>query len=142
MEGVSPLTIALTGAILLFIVACIVAYYEPKKWRIVMSDLTKLQEEVGQWSRQNFPNNEPYYALLGAVEEVGELAHAHLKSLQNIRGMTTEMSREKKMDAVGDIIIYLADYCERNNLDLETCVFGTWEVVMKRNWQKSPQDGK
>jgi len=104
-------------------------------------NLRDLQKEVGEWSRQNFPNNKSYHPLLGVVEEVGELSHAHLKSEQGIRGTKVEHITAK-IDAIGDIIIYLCDYCERNGLVLDACIGATWEEVKKRNWKKNNKDGK
>ena len=46
--------------------------------------LRLLQKEVGEWSRENFPDNQQYHPLLGVSEEVGELCHAHLKMEQGI----------------------------------------------------------
>jgi NTP pyrophosphatase (non-canonical NTP hydrolase) len=102
--------------------------------------LETLQHDVGTWSRRNFPNNHPYSPLLGALEELGELAHAHLKLEQGIRGSTTEHVLAKS-DAVGDIVIYLADYCERNNIDLDAAVTNAWNMVKLRDWVKFPKDG-
>lgn len=105
-------------------------------------DLTfeQLQEQVGEWSRKNFPNAQPYHSLLGLIEEVGELSHAHLKNEQNIRGSEFEHYVEK-IDAVGDILIYLADYCSRNNIDMQDTIEHTWNMVQKRDWQKNKKDG-
>ena len=102
-----------------------------------MVDLYELQNEVGAWSRRNFPNNQPYHPLLGLQEEVGELAHAHLKAEQGIRGTDKEHHRAK-IDAVGDILIYLCDYCERNCIALDTAVGMTWDKVSRRDWRKDP----
>ena len=46
----------------------------------------QLQEEVREWSHRNFGLRPTYWPLLGAAEEIGELAHAHLKGEQCIRG--------------------------------------------------------
>src|SRR5688572_7611302 len=96
----------------------------------------RLQHEVGEWSRRNFPNNMPHHPLLGLTEEVGELAHSHLKLEQGIRGTESEHILGK-MDAVGDILIYLADYCSRNNIDMQETIEHTWRMVQKRDWQKN-----
>lgn len=101
---------------------------------------TQLQLEVGEWSRRNFPNNQPHHPLLGAVEELGELSHAHLKMEQGIRGTYAE-HQCAKLDAVGDIVVFLADYCERNEISLEHAVEVTWGGVKQRDWQKNKQDG-
>jgi NTP pyrophosphatase (non-canonical NTP hydrolase) len=105
-------------------------------------DLTfgQLQEHVGEWSRRNFPNNQPYHPLLGLVEEVGELSHSFLKSEQGIRG-TIEEHHAAKVDAVGDILVYLADFCSRNDIDMQDAIETTWGMVQKRDWQKNRGDG-
>ena len=105
-----------------------------------MITLSQLQAEVGEWSRRNFPKNQPHHPLLGAAEEIGELCHAHLKQDQGIRGTRDEHQAAKK-DAVGDTIIYLADYCERNGFKLEDAVEIAWTMVKQRDWQKNPQLG-
>ena len=64
----------------------------------------KLQIEVGEWSRRNFPNNKPYHPLLGIIEELGELSVVN--------------DYEECCDAIGDTVIFMADFCARNDLDL------------------------
>lgn len=104
-------------------------------------NLKQLQTEVGAWSRRNFPNNQPHHPLLGVSEETGELCHAHLKMEQGIRG-TKEEHQAAKEDAVGDIIIYLADYCERNGIDFDKSVDLTWGQVKARDWKNNSLDGQ
>ena len=57
----------------------------------------QLELEVAEWSRRNFGPGTPmgYRALLGVVEEVGELSHAHLKQLQGIRGTPAEHEKAR-----------------------------------------------
>lgn len=74
-----------------------------------------LQFEVIGWASRNFPDSEHWQPLLGAVEELGELAHSHLKESQGIR-KTSEEHQIKAKDAIGDIIIYLAHYCSLRGL--------------------------
>ncbi len=99
-----------------------------------------LQQEVGEWSRRNFPNNQPYHPLLGLVEEVGELSHSFLKSEQGIRG-TNDEHHAAKIDAVGDILVYLADFCSRNDIDMQDTIETTWSMVQQRDWRKNKGDG-
>lgn len=101
---------------------------------------TDLQQRVSVWSQYNFPNNEPYFPLLGVTEEVGELNHAYLKSLQGIRGSSSQ-HRNDMRDSVGDIFVYLADFCEANDLDMTACVNYAWDQVKKRDWQRYPETG-
>lgn len=78
-----------------------------------------LQQEVGEWlKKQPFgPGQQPWEPLMGIGEEVGELQHAHLKLQQGIRGTPAELEA-KARDAVGDIIIYTAGFCNAMNLDM------------------------
>jgi NTP pyrophosphatase (non-canonical NTP hydrolase) len=103
-------------------------------------NLTDLQIEVAAWqTRQPWEQNanDP---LLGLIEEVGELSHAHLKMKQGIRG-TKEEHQEAKEDAVGDILIYLADYCNKNQINMNQSMVFTWAKVSERNWTKFPKNG-
>lgn len=102
----------------------------------MISMIRTLQVEVKKWADENFGKKHgSHYSLLGVIEEVGELAHAHLKGEQKIRH-TSEEIKELKMDAVGDIIIYLADYCASQGIDMEISILRTWSKVSKRNWKK------
>lgn len=72
-------------------------------------DWNRLLYERNVWIAHNFPEQkipEPQESLLGMVEEVGELAHSHLKELQAIRG-TPEEHQANAKDAIGDITVYL-----------------------------------
>ena len=100
--------------------------------------LEQLQSEGWKWVQHNFPGGKPYQPLLGVVEETGELAHAHLKMEQGIRN-TTQADKE---DAIGDIIIYLADYCNRNGIDIQHALELAWETASKRDWVKYPKNGR
>jgi len=102
-------------------------------------ELSEFQKEVKGWADHNFPDGEPWEPLVGAMEELGELSHAHLKEHQSIRIETNYFL--DKQDAIGDIIVYLADYCNRNGLDLEWCVSSAWKVASSRDWIKYPEDG-
>lgn len=101
--------------------------------------IAQLQDEVREWAKYNFPNAEPWEPLVGLMEEVGELSHAHLKKHQKIR--INENHDAAKIDAVGDIVIYLADYCWRNGISLPAAVSKVWTEVKQRDWQKNKEKG-
>lgn len=101
----------------------------------------RLQCGVKEWAEHNFGEQKPYRPLLGVTEEVGELAHAQLKMEQGIRGSVGEHIAEAK-DAVGDIIIYLADYCARSGFDMQTIIEEVWGKVSQRDWKKNPETGE
>jgi NTP pyrophosphatase (non-canonical NTP hydrolase) len=88
---------------------------------------------------RNFGPHPAWHPLLGAVEEIGELAHSFLKAEQGIRGTKEEHEAAAK-DAVADTIIYLADFCSCVGFDLEAIVDMTWDEVKRRDWKKNPND--
>ncbi len=104
-----------------------------------MLTFRKLQDEQRPWVKHNFDGRPPYFPLLGTMEELGELAHAHLKQEQGIR--TNEDHEAKAKDAVGDIIICLADYCTARGFDLQEIVETTWAEVKKRDWKADARNG-
>lgn len=127
-----------------------------------MQNLTirELQKQYVAWSQYNFPNKKPHEPLLGIFEELGELAeqapmnlhliqaliyighlaHAHLKREQGIRG-TADEHHAKAKDAVGDILIFLIDYCDKQGYDLQEIAETTWAEVSKRDWKKDAKTG-
>jgi NTP pyrophosphatase (non-canonical NTP hydrolase) len=76
----------------------------------------QLITERDEWIAHNFPNHaldEPVdESLVGVMEEKGELAHAHLKAAQKIRGSEEEHIANAK-DAIGDLTIYLLGVISR-----------------------------
>jgi len=104
-------------------------------------NLRLLQSQVKRWAAVNFGgvHGSGYRPLLGALEELGELAHAHLKEEQGIR--SNEDHHADKIDAVGDIVIYLADYCEGQGISLADAVATTWKQVQQLDWRSDPISG-
>src|SRR3954453_7750691 len=79
-----------------------------------MLEWHKLVEERNVWVAYNFPNHvSGVGSVLGCIEEVGELAHAHLKQDQNIRGDEAKHVADAK-DAVGDLMVYLMGIMARS----------------------------
>lgn len=104
--------------------------------------IAEFQARVGKWVAHNFPiNHLCHQPLLGVGEEVGELMHAHLKLEQGIRG-TAEEHRAAMKDAVGDIMVYLADYCTQMQLNMAECVEVALTEIEKRDWIKFPKNGR
>jgi len=75
--------------------------------------LREMQEQVGQWSAENFGSEQPpKFPLIGAGEEMGELTTSVLKRAQGIDDSDKYQDRvgpDAEQDAVGDIVIYLLD---------------------------------
>ena len=72
-------------------------------------NLSKLQQEVGEWADGQFPQQPVQNPLLGSVEESGELAEEFLSS---------GFDRTEVMDAIGDMVIYLCDFAYQFDVDL------------------------
>lgn len=104
-------------------------------------ELNVFQASVTEWlKRQPFYPQQPHQPLLGIGEELGELMHAHLKCEQKIRGSSAEHLEAKK-DAIGDILVYMAGYCEATGLKLGDCLERAWEEVRQRDWNKNRETG-
>lgn len=99
-----------------------------------------LRDKIIAWEAHNFPNTPDYRNLLGMGEELGELMHAHLKAEQKIRQDKTS-TRDKKKDAIGDMLIYAVNYCHTNGICLLDCLETAWNEVSKRDWIKFPKNG-
>jgi NTP pyrophosphatase (non-canonical NTP hydrolase) len=101
-------------------------------------NLNDIQNLAAHWNRVNFGGHfgTGYRNLLGLSEEVGELCHAHLKGEQGIRH-TPEEILSKKKDAIGDIVIFLCNYCDSQNISLEECVYISWKEIENRKYNKA-----
>lgn len=106
--------------------------------------LSILQQRRNAWVAHNFPErgegnfNGLVVGLMGATEELGELAHHILKRDQGIR---KEDHDAQIKDAVGDIIIYLMGIATHEGFDIGEVLVETWEQVEKRDWIKFPGNG-
>lgn len=120
-------------------------------------DLSTLTEHVGQWAEENFGDGDDIqhslarrwqedgrpagadvgalFCTLGVNEEAGELTHSVLKRAQGVRLDEEDVGDAAEQDAVGDIVVYLADFCHRRGYDLEECVDRAWNgEVSNREW--------
>jgi NTP pyrophosphatase (non-canonical NTP hydrolase) len=104
-----------------------------------MFDFKELQDEQREWQKHNFPNSEAFEALIKIGEESGELMSAFIHQYQKVR--TQENWAEKERDAVGDIAISIAGYCNLRGIDFQECIESVWTEVKKRDWLKFPKNG-
>lgn len=101
----------------------------------ILIPLKIMQGEACAWVLKNFGHRPAYHPLLGAVEELGELAHAHLKGEQGIReGAIKGKAEAMAKDAVADTVLFLMDYCSANGWDFGVILKTTWEHVREREW--------
>ena len=100
-------------------------------------NLRALQVQLKLWQEHNFPGREAWQPLLSISEEVGELYHAYLKRNRRtqLRIRLEENHSAKIRDAVADIIVFLADFCNAEGIDLQEALEQTWTEVKQRDWQ-------
>lgn len=82
---------------------------------------------------REFPNREPWEFVVGAQEELGELARWLIRAHRN-----KEHSDLPGKDAVGDVVIYLMGLCTDMGWSFEECVVNAWAEVR----QRTPSDGE
>jgi NTP pyrophosphatase (non-canonical NTP hydrolase) len=72
-----------------------------------MVSWSALQSDVGTWAKDNFGEQPAVNPFLGTAEEIGELTEYLL---------TEDISAgsEEELDAVGDILVFFADFCDRH----------------------------
>lgn len=107
-------------------------------YRPTESTLRRVQRQLKPWQSHNFGERPSWQPLLGIQEETGELAHAYLKRAQSIR--LEENHQDKIVDAVGDIMVFLLDFCNAEGLDADSILNMVWDEVRQRNWR--PEQGE
>lgn len=96
-------------------------------------NLETFQAEQKAWTEKNFGVGPADHPLLGLFEEFGELCHAELKAAQGIRGDSAKHEVAAK-DAIGDIVIYFADYATKRGVPfIEMTTATTFEDVQREH---------
>lgn len=79
--------------------------------------------KIIQWSEQRkiIPNSTPEVQLLKAMSEMGELADATIKK-----------DKEAIVDAVGDVMVCLVNYCALQDINLVDCMEVAYDQIKNR----------
>ena len=82
-----------------------------------------IEIKIIQWSeaRKIIPNSNPESQLLKAVSEMGELADATIKH-----------DKEAVIDAVGDVMVCLINYCVLQDINLVNCMEVAYDQIKNR----------
>ena len=82
-----------------------------------------IEMKIIQWSesRKIIPNSNPESQLLKAVSEMGELADATIKH-----------DKESVIDAVGDVMVCLINYCVLQDINLVQCMEIAYDQIKNR----------
>lgn len=88
-----------------------------------MATYAALESDVVRWAeaRKIIPNSTPAAQLLKAFSEMGELADA-----------TTKGNREDAMDAVGDVLVCLINYCALQDFNVVDCLELAYDQIKHR----------
>jgi phosphoribosyl-ATP pyrophosphohydrolase len=79
--------------------------------------------QIIRWAeaRKIIPNSTPEVQLLKAMSEMGELADATIKK-----------DKEAIVDAVGDVMVCLVNYCALQDLNLVDCMEVSYDQIKNR----------
>lgn len=88
-----------------------------------MATYSILESEIIRWAeaRRIIPNSTPQAQLLKALSEMGELADATLKN-----------QKEDIVDAVGDVMVCLINYCALQDINLVDCMEVAYDQIKHR----------
>lgn len=88
-----------------------------------MATYQALEADIIRWAeaRRIIPNSTPSAQLLKAMSEVGELADATIKG-----------QKEEAMDAVGDVMVCLINYCALQDINLVDCMELAYDQIKHR----------
>jgi NTP pyrophosphatase (non-canonical NTP hydrolase) len=83
----------------------------------------QVEMKIIQWSeaRKIIPNSTPEVQLLKAMSEMGELADATIKN-----------DKEAVVDAVGDVMVCLINYCALQDINLVDCMEVAYDQIKNR----------
>jgi len=82
-----------------------------------------IEMKIIQWAeaRKIIPNSTPDVQLLKAMSEMGELADATIKD-----------DKEAIVDAVGDVMVCLINYCALQDIHLVDCMEVAYDQIKNR----------
>jgi NTP pyrophosphatase (non-canonical NTP hydrolase) len=95
-----------------------------------MSSYAEIEMKIVQWAeaRRIVPNQKPPIAILKLVSEIGELADAEAKG-----------RKEEVVDAVGDVMVCLINYCALKDINLVDCMYSAYNQIKDRKGTMSPE---
>ena len=88
--------------------------------------LTKEFEPIREWAKDKgiYEKGDPKTQYIKLMEEIGELAQSILKK-----------DPAEFMDAIGDCVVVLTNLAELNDVKIEDCINGAYEVIANRKGQ-------
>jgi len=108
-------------------------------------ELENYRKELRSWQLKNFPkdSNAPEWMMVGAIEELGEIARAMLKFHQQIREFKDpEVAKRAISDGYADLNVYLLQVMSIYGIDPEEAMSQTFNHVLSRDWTKNTVNGE
>lgn len=93
------------------------------------ADLAQLENLVTHWAAERgiYAHSTVQAQVLKAVSEMGELADATIKG-----------QRDEFRDAVGDVMVCLANAAHMSGMDLTECLAAAWDDIKDRKGRMVP----
>lgn len=91
--------------------------------------MNELEQNIRNWARERgiYQHSTPKAQLLKAVSEIGELADAEVKD-----------NPWEALDAVGDVVVCLINYCAMKDFTLEYALQCAWNEIKDRKGRMVP----
>lgn len=105
-------------------------------------DINQIQKDLWEWERTHFPMaiGHPEQFVLGMAEEVGEVAHMVLKSIQKIREGKEGLTEEVKLqivDGVYDTLVFGLQLLSELGVEFEPGFSELiYKEILKRDWNE------
>lgn len=87
------------------------------------------EQEVGDWAVENFGEQPSVNPFLGTAEELSELAELFVEEVDG-EWMEKEVT-EEEIDAVGDVLVFFADFCSRHEISYAKAAEQRHEIDLK-----------
>lgn len=95
-------------------------------------NLDAVQADQIEWSTRNFGQQPPHRPMLGIIEEMCELEEAQMLAgdIGKEAADSVTLSSDAELDAIGDIAIYMLDYCGKRGWRMQEL----WDARAYPEW--------
>lgn len=109
-----------------------------------MLNLESLQERVGVWGLETFPQSTLETIAAHLCEEAAELrarASEHVKDAGNGLDVLASYERDKMAEEAADVLLLLLHLCHRAEIDLLDAAAVKFALCKGRKWEYDPEKG-
>lgn len=106
------------------------------------SMMERWQKPLAAWQERELPcedkDKQTLRVMVGAAEELGEVARCVLKRSQEIRA-TEHVWTSRAEEEIGDVCVFLMQLCALLGLDFEACIERAAQKVLGRDWSSKKE---